>query len=189
MVEMLSLLQSFNLEELNVSESAWGHVTDIFRIVNHDTSPPPDCFFCFQCECFPFVSVDQMSKRLLCWSVSLLIRSDQRPKQKGSPTSSFLLFTQTLGASRHGKSTLSDFIYKLQEYLSRQTFLMWYHILFSFFVSKGRYISIVNKFSCKCLYFHSNIKGLSMNVCGSVIDPYAKLMNVTFYKTPQTVKT
>lgn len=31
-----------------------------------------------QCKCSPFVSVDQMSQRLLCWSAGLLIRPEQR---------------------------------------------------------------------------------------------------------------
>lgn len=48
-------------------------------MVNHDSSPSSRLpAHCFQCKCSPFVSVDQMSQRLLCWSASLLIRSEQR---------------------------------------------------------------------------------------------------------------
>lgn len=73
---MQSLLHTVRL---NVPEGALRNVSDISRMVNHDSSPSPRLpAHCLQCKCSPFVSVDQMSQRLLCWSASLLIRSEQR---------------------------------------------------------------------------------------------------------------
>ena len=47
---------------LNLLESAFGNVSDSFRMVNHDSTPSPKwSAHCFQCKCSPFVSVDQMS--------------------------------------------------------------------------------------------------------------------------------
>lgn len=74
--QMQSPLHTF---QLNLPGSTLRNVSDSFRMVNHDSAPSPSLpAHCFQCKCSPFVSVDQMSQRLLCWSASLLIRSEQR---------------------------------------------------------------------------------------------------------------
>ena len=82
------------LEKTSVISAGW------LTVIAPPSPSPRLPAHCFQCKCSPFVSVDQMSRRLLCWSASLLIRSEQRVQ---SPTSPFPLFTQTAGAHEHGK--------------------------------------------------------------------------------------
>lgn len=64
LIQMQSPLHTFRQ---NLLESALRNLSDICRMVNHDRSPSPSLSaHCFQCKCSPFVSVDQMSQRLLC---------------------------------------------------------------------------------------------------------------------------
>lgn len=99
--QMQPPLHTFRLKLL---ENAWSNVSDTFRMVNHDSSPSPrQSAHRFQCKCSPFVSGAQMSQRLLCWSASLLIRSEQREHGLRDPTSPFPFIYADSGCTRAWK--------------------------------------------------------------------------------------
>lgn len=105
---------------LHISSKLTGNVSDIHRMVNHVSSPSPRLS---SCPLFPV----QVLSICLCGSnvlaTALLISKppykvwEERAKPWEGPTSLFPLFTQTLGAHRHGKPTLSDFLHELQKNL------------------------------------------------------------------------
>lgn len=92
--QMQSLLPTATL---NSPEDAFRNVSDICRMVSYDGSPSPTLpAHRLQCKCSPFVSVDQMSQCLLCWSAGLLIRPEQREQSLGRVLPALSLYLHRL---------------------------------------------------------------------------------------------
>lgn len=123
--------------------------------------PPRLPAHCLQYKCSPFVSVDQMSQRLLCWSASLLIRSElnERSLDPVLPALSLYLHSLRVHARVENPVVYQTFFIVV---MNISTVLMWHTtscqpILFSVFCSIGYRPFLKNTLT----FFIAIIKGLS----------------------------